>query len=109
MVDDNQAQTAWACDALDPCLRLHNGGTLHYYHGSFGGTATTNAVTYEFDPDGRETIAGSTNSPGKAVQFWLYYDGRIRTWATLRTGTATQGAGPFTVDAAKDPPWFSFQ
>lgn len=43
------------------CLRLHNGAILHYDATlNFGGTATTNAVYFWFDPDGKVTEAGAS-------------------------------------------------
>ena len=56
------------CSSTDKCIFLHNGGTLILLDsfGGFGGTASTNAIFFDFDPDGRVTD-GTTDGPGKAV------------------------------------------
>jgi type II secretory pathway pseudopilin PulG len=93
------------------CLLLHNGGMLRWDKNySFGGTATTNAIWFGFDPDGKNTD-GTTNGPGKGISIFVYYNGRICTWANVVTGTSTNGNGSPVVNAplpANDPPWFSW-
>jgi prepilin-type N-terminal cleavage/methylation domain-containing protein len=71
------------------CLGLHNGGVLQMISGNtFGGTATTNAIYFNLDPDG----AGSAG----AVTFVQYYNGRLTTYGQRATGTATTGSSPIT-------------
>ena len=91
LVDDNPPNTSWDCSSISPCLFLHNGGTLHFEPNTFGGTSSTNFFKIEFDPDGKVTDA-TTNGPGKAVEFRLYYNGRI----------SSSGG-------SDDPSWFSWQ
>lgn len=107
MVDSHQAQTDFSCATQVTCLKLHNGATLFYAStAQFGGTATTNAIWYYLDPDGRETD-GTTNGPGKSVVFYLYFNGKLRTWGTLEPNTYGNG-NPWTADPNRDPPWFSW-
>jgi prepilin-type N-terminal cleavage/methylation domain-containing protein len=86
------------------CLKLHNGGILHYTSIHFYGTNTTNAIYFYFDPDG--TTDGTTTNAGKAVLFFLYYNGRITSWSNAAANTSANGAtyGPLQVD----PPWFKW-
>lgn len=75
-IDSKQTDTSIACNtAGDGCLRLHNGGALYYNDNNFAGTATTNALELFFDPDG--VYGGTTDGPGKSVNFFLYFDGRL--------------------------------
>jgi type II secretory pathway pseudopilin PulG len=63
------------CSTNITCLLMHNGGTLAYHNSaSFGGTATTNAIYFNFDPD-------STGSAAGGVTFVQYFDKRITTYA----------------------------
>ena len=96
------------CNTGFNCLKLHTGGTLLYYvGGSFGGSTSTRAIYFYFDPDGRVTD-GTTNGPGKSVVFWLYYNGRITSYSNLLTGTLSGGGPPVNPDPSYDPPWFSW-
>ena len=98
-IDDVQTGPDQACSSSgDVCLRLHNGAIIHYDPGNtFGGTASTNEIYIDLDPDGQVTD-GTTNGPGKSITFFIYYDGKIRTSATRLSG-----ANP-----SLDPPWFSW-
>jgi prepilin-type N-terminal cleavage/methylation domain-containing protein len=88
------------------CLRLHNGAMLRYSDWrSFGGTNTTNAIWFEIDPDG--AYIGTTNGAGKAIQFWMYYNGRISTYGTVQSNTCNSW-GCINPNPAYDPPWFSW-
>ncbi len=96
------------CTTVRPCLQLHNGAVLQADQdiGYFGGTATTQAIFFFLDPDGKITD-GTTNGPGKSVRIFLYYNGAIRTSGTMLTGTGNvihfPGGSP---DPSLDPPWF---
>lgn len=84
------------------CLKLHNGSVLGYDPGmSFGGITTNNAVWFAFDPDASKTVTGS------GVGFWLYYDGKIRTFSTMLPATLTSTV-PYWPDPAGDPTWFDW-
>jgi len=85
------------------CYQLHNGGMLFFGNGtSFGGTAPTNGTYFYFDADGVQ------NGPaGDSILFFIYYDGAIRTYATLKDNT-TYNAGTINPDPTKDPPWFNW-
>lgn len=90
------------------CLKLHNGAMLRYGDSSFtfGGSNTTNGIWFDIEPDG---IANGTTN-GKAVQFWLYYSGRITTYSTVDDPTCMGWGGSACVHPtpAYDPPWFSW-
>lgn len=86
------------------CLKLHNGATLMYFTTvSFAGTGTNNAIWFLVDPD--STYSGSTSGEGKAVKFWLYYQGRVTSQGLINTGTTySLGVSNPVADAA----WFSW-
>ena len=110
-VDHIQTQSTKTCDSGNPCLHLYSKATLLYEQGiQFGGTATTNAVFFSIDPDGRVTD-GTTNGPGKSVEFWLYYDGKIKSSADRRLNTIfSNGSSTFTLGGPSSsdvPPWFT--
>jgi hypothetical protein len=92
-----------AC-ALDTCIVLHNGGVLSFF-GKFDGNTATDAVMFEFDPDG--VYGGTTNGPGKSVQFWLYYNGQITSRQYLKPNTYSNTT-VYQPCTNCDPPWFSW-
>ncbi len=95
-----------ACTGGYACVKLHNGGMLLWASAGFMGTASTNAIYFYFDPDGRVTD-GTTNGPGKSVCLWLYYTGRITSYVNLSAGTV-YGGGTVGPDPTYDPPWFQW-
>jgi prepilin-type N-terminal cleavage/methylation domain-containing protein len=110
-VDHIQTQGTKTCNAGNPCLRLYSSAILLYEQiVQFGGKSTTNAIFFSIDPDGRVTD-GTTNGPGKSVEFWLYTDGKIKTSADLRTNTIfSNGSSTFSggiPSSANVPSWFS--
>jgi prepilin-type N-terminal cleavage/methylation domain-containing protein len=106
-IDWAQTQASGNCKSTEPCLVLHNGGRLVLYKTiSFGGTSSTNVILFSFDPDGRVTD-GTTNGPGKALQLFLYYDGRIGTYGDI-PGLVASSDGNRGVSATLVPPWFSW-
>jgi len=72
----------------------------------YGGTAATNALPFRLDPDAKVTD-GTTNGPGKSINFWIYYDGKIRTYGTIESNTCYE-FGCFNPNTALDPPWFNW-
>lgn len=107
VIDYYQASTTDDCSTGVICLKLHNGSILTDEWGpSFTGTATTNAIHFLLDPDGKETD-GTTNGPGKSVRFYLYYNGRIATYASIYPNTKASD-GTRNPNPALDPPWFSW-
>lgn len=104
LVDDVPGLGSWTCSNAQPCLRLHNGAALFYMGYNFGGTATTNAIYFHLDPDG--TYSGNTNGPGKSVQIFLYYNGRMTAKSGVLPGTCT--SGPCNITTSSDPSWFSW-
>lgn len=94
------------CNSTYGCLRLHNGGILLYgTANTFGGTASTNAVWFHFDPDGRYT--NSPDGSSKSIQFFLYYNGALRTNVNTRANTVSGGV-TYNPVAGGDPSWFSW-
>jgi len=104
-IDDSyNAGTDVDCDNVHICLKLANGSVLMYFTPSFGGTNATNALQFHIDPDGVVTD-GTTNGPGKALDFWLYYNGRITTNENMTPNTCTSFS---CYNPGTDPPWFSW-
>ena len=96
--------------ATNTCYNLHHGGRLYISNpGTFTTTDTTSGLYFYFDPDG--TYSGSPTGNGKAVMFFIYYNGKIRTWSTLEPGSmcglggCTPGLNP---TPAIEAPWFSW-
>jgi prepilin-type N-terminal cleavage/methylation domain-containing protein len=108
-IDGYQTDTTQLCSSTTPCLRLHNGAILLYStSNSFCDTGTTSAVYYFLDPDGQ--YSGSTNGPGKSVVLWIYIDGSVRSYGTLKNSTrSNSGCTTFNPTPAYDPPWFSWE
>lgn len=102
-IDSNQTTGSVPCAASHPCIRLASGAAIRCGSGAFSGTALTNAIMFTVDPDGQDS--GTTNGPGKAVTFYIYYNGRISTRGEIAAGTLYAGA-PVAADPAQDPPWF---
>lgn len=108
-IDGEQTQGSSTCASPGaPCIKLHNGAMIMAWDvcGHFGGNGTTNAVWYQIDPDGVVTD-GTTNGPGKSLVFALYHSGRLATYGTIASNTASQSC-TMSADATKDPPWFSW-
>jgi prepilin-type N-terminal cleavage/methylation domain-containing protein len=87
------------CAAPIECLVLHNGAIVQYQtNQSFGGSNSTNYISFNLDPDGVGTTnAGST--------FLLYYNGRLTTAANKGGADATSGT-PLT-EIATDRTWIA--
>ena len=86
-----------ACSATFVCLRLHQGGILQYDTvTTFGGSTTTHAIPFNYDPDG--------TGPLGAITFWQYYNGRLTTGGQATTPTS---AGGTMVVTTADPPYLS--
>jgi prepilin-type N-terminal cleavage/methylation domain-containing protein len=89
------------------CLRLHNGAIIIYNQNlCFAGSAPTNAITWQIDPNGREDAV-------KGLRVFIYYNGKIRTDSTIEANTQFQGncGGGVTTLAGPTPPdpdWFSW-
>jgi prepilin-type N-terminal cleavage/methylation domain-containing protein len=91
--------------AWNTCLRAHNGAMLRYVNTeTFGGTAATNAVTFQIDVDAR--ITGSTS--GQAVQFFLYTNGAIKDLENAPVTITSAGTHPGPPCPGCNPPWFGW-
>jgi prepilin-type N-terminal cleavage/methylation domain-containing protein len=115
-IDSSNSEIDWvqtkgtiACDSTFPCLRMHNGSVIQYSPTiSFGSSNSTASIFFNVDPDGKVTD-GTTNGPGKAVAFRLYYDGKLRTYSTFLPSTSDSScSGCYSAIPARDPPWFSW-
>jgi prepilin-type N-terminal cleavage/methylation domain-containing protein len=93
----------YTCSGIRMCIFFHNGSAL-YYHlggiGGFGGTATTNAIWFNFDPDTR------VKNPSSSVSFVLYTNSRLGTASAVLPG-ARNDWGP--IPTGPDPFWFSWK
>jgi prepilin-type N-terminal cleavage/methylation domain-containing protein len=105
-IDSKQTNSSITCSSGGPCIILHNGGAIRYISSNFAGAADTNALEIYFDPNG--TYGGTTDGPDKAVDFFLYYNGRIATRGTLLPNTTASGTSFPTPSPTLDPPWFSW-
>lgn len=87
------------CSATWVCLKLHNGGVLQYDTGeTFAGTASTNGIVMNIDPDGNGT-------QGRA-SFSLYANGRLTTGGvSVPTAGGTIGLTNQTTDPAYIANW----
>lgn len=108
-IDAYYGGTNRPCNIGARCLVLHNGGVLQVYQNNSFCGVNDHALLFYFDPDGKETDS-TTNSPGKSVVFWLYFNGRILTYKNLIPGTQSKQAAcsSFTPMPNSDPPWFSW-
>lgn len=112
VIDDNPTDgTGLACSSTAwDCLQLFDGGILLYpkiSNHSFGNTYATNGTWFQFDPDGKNLNVNTVDGPGKGLEFWLYYNGNIRTRSTINSATCTQN-GCFNPVSNADPSWFSW-
>ncbi len=106
-IDAHPGVTSRTCDSTTPCIRLHNGGVLWFLDSAYFSAANSNyTIEFGFDPDG--TYSGSSaDSPGKTVQFALYYNGFITSRGKVKPGTCSSyGCG--NNPGAFDPSWFSW-
>ncbi len=95
------------CAASTPCIRLHSGAMLRAVNAMpFGGTSSTNIVLFELDPDGLVTD-GTTNGPGKALKFALYYDGRMTDRDNVLPNSNNNGS-LYDPSSGHLPPWFQW-
>ncbi len=111
-IDDNPNDANGLACAGQGCLRLHTGGVLWYptsngWGTKFGGTAVTNALYFQFDPDGLNLNTSGADGPGKGLEIWIYSNGMVRTAANLESNSCNNDFcnGPL---ANGDPSWFSW-
>jgi prepilin-type N-terminal cleavage/methylation domain-containing protein len=95
------------CAGGAPCAILPSGAAIQFQWQEFNNTASTNAITFLIDPDGKVTTNGAANTPGKSVQMILYYNGRITTVGEAIPYYSSSG-GPFGATAGRTPDWFSW-
>jgi prepilin-type N-terminal cleavage/methylation domain-containing protein len=106
-IDRHPGQLTINCTASNQCIKLHNGSVVMFENNSFGGTATTNEVSFWFDPDGRVTD-GTTNGPGKSAVFFIYTNGRVVSHEGVLPGSANN-AWTASTCLACIPSWFHWE
>jgi prepilin-type N-terminal cleavage/methylation domain-containing protein len=107
-IDNKYGSTNLSCNiAGGGCLVMHSGGVVRYNGSALAGTNTTNAFEFIYDPDGVETD-GTTNGPGKSVNFFLYSNGLVKTRGTSLANTLAGGTTYASPTPSADPPWFSW-
>lgn len=110
---DQIYNTAGTTTCSSGCLRLHSGAILRATSRCFYGSSSTNAVTFHFDPDGQVTGDGTAAAPGKAVNIYLYYNGRVTSTDSIAPNTVVGNSScnaPLTnqPDPATKPDWLSW-
>jgi prepilin-type N-terminal cleavage/methylation domain-containing protein len=78
LIDAMPPWTAYVCWSGDPCLKLHNGGTLLLMGYPMTALAPNRTIVFVFDPDGQYS-GSTTDGPSKSVMFALTYTGRLLT------------------------------
>jgi len=106
-VDSYQGSTTNTCTAPNGCIILSSGAAIRFGRYSFAGTASTNAITFTIDPDGRVTD-GTTNGPGKSVNFYLTYWGQLSTNGSPVPAGVTYHGSVATASPSDDPSWFQW-
>jgi prepilin-type N-terminal cleavage/methylation domain-containing protein len=104
-VDDLNGNGAYTCSAASPCVYLQSGGVINADSGSFGGTGSTNAVSFFVDP--KAGYSNTTSGNEKSAPFVLYYNGRITSYDNILPGTQ-DGWGAVSGSAGQIPPWFNW-
>lgn len=112
VLDDRPgANATYDCSvtATYTCLKLHNGGMLYWKKAhTFTGTDTLYAIYFLFDPDSVQGTTTTADGPSKALNGFLYYDGYVRSWSNLRSGTIyNNGVSSGSANSSRDPAWFS--
>ncbi len=104
-IDAEYTASILNCSGEGHCIRLHNGGVLYFTSNYFNGTGSNYEIELKFDPDGKVTD-NTTNGPGKAVQFELFYNGRITSRGQANSICSSNGC--YGADTNREPPWFSW-
>ena len=107
-IDSHPTDTSRICNASSPCVSLHGGGILLFTDWNYFGPCTAlNLIEFDFDPDG--VYSGSAaDSPGKSIQFSLYYNGQLTTRGQVKPNSCDQGGCVVQPNSALDPSWFRF-
>ena len=93
------------CSSSYFCYHMNNGSMLVLNNSTFNNNSNTNAVHFWVDPDAK--VTGATGDIGKALNVYLYYNGRMKNRGAI---------DPFTYDSAGwtspmtscDPNWWSW-
>ncbi len=90
------------------CLVLHNGAYLYgtVAWDSFGGSASTNYLSFIMDPDGKVSGNGAATA---SLMIVLYYNGRVVSGTECRATDITYaGPTPTNCTPQTSPSWFSW-
>ncbi len=105
MIDSKPTEWGLTCDMWNKCWRLANGATLYWWNGkSFGGTSPVHSVHFYIDPD--STYSGTNNGQGKAIEVFLYFNGRLTSRCCIDPATTDGDGGFYGPDTNLDPSWF---
>jgi type II secretory pathway pseudopilin PulG len=105
LIDSVQGNGSISCSA--GCAFFASGAGVRSGLYSFNGTSSTNAIGFTVDPDGRVTD-GTTNGPGKSVQFYMTYNGKLTTGDSAEASTYYYNGSYVTATSGGDPPYFSW-
>ncbi len=95
--DTSSTLGSLTCTATAVCLKLHNGGVLQYSTSmNFNGTASTNGIYFNLDPDTSGTATQAT--------FIQFANGRLTTY-TGNGGAPTSGGT--ALSTAADPTYIA--
>lgn len=89
------------------CYRMANGSVVAFDAGQTFGATDNLAITYFYvDPDG--SYSGSTTGNGKAICFFIYYNGRITSQETAADNSHDVWGTIYhpATQVGKDPTWF---
>ena len=98
------------CLTINPCVQLHSGAKVRFRGDSPVDLLDNRyAMPFHFDPDGVLTDVTGNDGPGKTIDFFLYTDGKVRTYGTIDPNTPYNTGAPTTYvqpAPARDPSWF---
>jgi prepilin-type N-terminal cleavage/methylation domain-containing protein len=102
-IDNSPGLGTVNCDALNPCLVMHNGSIARFSEYSFGATGgDLRVLEILMDPDGKRT------NKEDSVWLQLYYNGRVGTDGTSTTYYHSHPSCQPCLGPGTDPPWFSW-
>ena len=87
-IDGSACEGTLACDAWNSCFKMSNGAVIRVRNiQSFNGTSSHHAIKFKIDPDG--VVTGLSGDAGKALPFYLYFDGKVRARDNILEDTVT--------------------
>ena len=105
-VDDKNNQTDLTCTSTNRCYKMRNDATIWMVSSRpFGNTENTNAISFRVDPF--EGYSGTTTGSEKAVQFFLYYNGRLKSRNNVDPNTYVASSS-YSPGTTHDPDYWSW-